>query len=144
LTGGQIWTQPPLQFDLVLVSGANQYRVKPSALVSTITPLICVVFKAGPEEAGLEDVPLVPPEPELPHAAANNAAATKTISASNLFRIDVSLHQDRPPGFTGPAAACHASAGMTAELSSVPPIDRTPIPHLAGRPTASCATPHTL
>jgi hypothetical protein len=48
-----------------------------------------VVFKAEPEEAGLEDVPLVPPEPgdELPHAAASNTAAINSISASNLFRM---------------------------------------------------------
>jgi hypothetical protein len=59
-----------------------------------------VVFKAEPEAAGLEDVPLVPPEPgdELPHPAASNAAAANTIAAGNLFRIDLSLHQNRPPG----------------------------------------------
>src|SRR5690242_9707170 len=38
-TGGQSWAQLPLQFDLVLVSGTNQYMVKPLALVSTVTPL---------------------------------------------------------------------------------------------------------
>ena len=39
-----------------------------------------MVFKAEPEEAGLEDVPLVPPEPgdEPPHPAASNAAPTNT------------------------------------------------------------------
>jgi hypothetical protein len=107
VTGGQIWAQLPLQFDLVLVSGTNQYRVKPLALVSTVTPLICVVFKAEPEEAGLEDAPLVPPEPgdELPHAAASNAAATNTIAAGNLFRIDLSLHQQRPTRGTWAARA---------------------------------------
>jgi hypothetical protein len=100
LAGGQTWAQLPLQFDLVLVSGTNQYRVKPLALVSTVTPFICVVFKAEPEAAGLEDVPLVTPEPgdELPHPAASNAAAANTIAAGNLFRIDLSLHQNRPPG----------------------------------------------
>jgi hypothetical protein len=66
-----------------------------------------VVFKAEPEEAGLEDVPLVPPEPdeELPHAAASDAAATNTIPASNLFRIDVSLHQERSTRSTWAASA---------------------------------------
>jgi len=66
-----------------------------------------VVFKAEPEEAGLDDVPLVPPEPadELPHAAASNAAATNTIAAGNLFRIDVSLHQQRPTRGTWAALA---------------------------------------
>jgi hypothetical protein len=57
-----------------------------------------VVFKAEPEEAGPEDAPLVPPGPgdEPPHAAASNAAATNTIAAGQLFRIDLSLHQQRP------------------------------------------------
>jgi hypothetical protein len=66
-----------------------------------------VVFKAEPEEAGLEDAPLVPPEPgdELPHAAASNAAATNTIAAGNLFRIDLSLHQQRPTRGTWAARA---------------------------------------
>jgi hypothetical protein len=61
-----------------------------------------VVFKVEPEEAGLEDVPLVPPEPgdEPPHPAASNAAPTNSTSASNLFRIDVSLHQERSTGLT--------------------------------------------
>jgi hypothetical protein len=69
--------------------------------VSTVTPLIFVVFKAEPEEAGLEDVPLVPPEPdEPPHPAASNAAPANITSASNLFRIDVSLHQERSTGLT--------------------------------------------
>src|SRR6266702_2120234 len=107
-TGGQIWAQLPLQFDLVLVSGTNQYKVKPLALVSTVTPLIVVVFTAEPEEAGPEDVPLVPPEPgdEPPHPAASNAAAANTIAAGNPFRIDVSLHQDRPGYLAARGLSC--------------------------------------
>jgi hypothetical protein len=113
------------------VSGANWYRVKPWALVSTVTPLICVLFRAEPEEEGLEDVPVVPPGPgdELPHAAASDAAATNTTAAGNLFRIDVSLHQQRSTRVSGPAARPHhASAGICGRTPSVPPIDKTRVP----------------
>jgi hypothetical protein len=48
LTGGQIAAQEPLQFDFVLVSGANQYKVKPWALVSTVTPFTLAVIRALP------------------------------------------------------------------------------------------------
>jgi hypothetical protein len=83
-----------------------------------------VVFKAEPEEAGLEDAPLVPPEPgdELPHAAASNAAATNTIAAGNLFRIDLSLHQQRPTRGTWAArAAASRIRWHTRPNPSVPP-----------------------
>jgi hypothetical protein len=52
LTGGQIVAHEPLQFDLVLVSGANQYKVKPLALVSTVVPLMLAVLSALPVDAG--------------------------------------------------------------------------------------------
>ena len=40
-----------MQFDLVDVSGTNQYKVKPWAFVSTATPPIVVVFRAALLEA---------------------------------------------------------------------------------------------
>jgi hypothetical protein len=52
LTGGQTVAQEPLQFDFVLVSGTNQYKVKPLALVSTFTPLTLAVFSALAVDAG--------------------------------------------------------------------------------------------
>src|SRR6516162_9438213 len=79
LTGGQIWAQLPLHFDVVAVSGANQYRVKPWALVSTAAPLIVMVFSALPDTAAPETAPggavAAPPEDELPHAVTVRAAA---------------------------------------------------------------------
>src|SRR6516162_10824916 len=45
VTGGQYPAHTPLQADLVAVSGANQYRVKPLELVSTVTPPILAVFR---------------------------------------------------------------------------------------------------
>jgi len=66
-------------------------------LVSTVAPLICAVFRAVPDEAGLDailaaldDVLLAPPEPaeELPHAATMNAAAASPADASHLLRIE--------------------------------------------------------
>src|SRR5215471_12225038 len=57
LTGGQIRAQLPLQLDVVAVSGANQYRVKPWALVSTAALLIVVVFSALPDTAAPDAAP---------------------------------------------------------------------------------------
>jgi hypothetical protein len=44
LTGGQYVVHEPLHFEVVGVSGANQYKVKPLALVSTVTPPIVAVL----------------------------------------------------------------------------------------------------
>src|SRR5438552_3327085 len=44
VTGGQYAAQSPAHLDAVAVSGANQYSVRPSALVSTGTPPIVAVF----------------------------------------------------------------------------------------------------
>ena len=57
LTGGQIWAQLPVHRDVVAVSGANQYRVKPCALVSTAAPPIVVVFSALPAAAAPDAAP---------------------------------------------------------------------------------------
>ena len=63
--------------------------MKPLALVSTVTPLIVVVFSALPDEAAPEAAPglalAVPPEPgdELAHAARISAAATRAVDASH-------------------------------------------------------------
>ena len=53
-TGGQYAAHEPLQFDVVGVSGANQYSVKPLALVRTVAPPIVVVFSALLLAAALE------------------------------------------------------------------------------------------
>ena len=95
LTGGQNVAHDPLHFDVVEVSGANQYRVKPWALVSTVTPPIVVVFSALPLAAGaLEAVVAAGAaglaglvELELPHAAIIKAAAAIPAGASHLLFI---------------------------------------------------------
>jgi hypothetical protein len=100
VTGGQICAQAPLHFDAVAVSGANEYKVNPRALVTTLTPPIVALFRAAPDpaapgaEAGALDgvPPPVPvPDDELEHAAALMATAATPAAASNLIRIDVSL-----------------------------------------------------
>jgi hypothetical protein len=79
-----------LHCDVVAVSGANEYRVKPWALVSTAAPLIVVVFSALPDEAALEAAPggalAAPPGGELPHAATASAAAITAADASQASR----------------------------------------------------------
>jgi hypothetical protein len=95
LTGGQNVAHEPLQFDVVEVSGANQYRVKPWALVSTVTPPIVVVFSAllldagAPEAAAAGGVLLVELV-ELPHAAIIKAAAASPAGASHVLFITCS------------------------------------------------------
>jgi hypothetical protein len=122
---------------VVEVSGTNQYRVKPWALVSTVTPPIVVVFSAVPPEAGalegvvaagaaalaglVELVELV----ELPHAAIIKAAAAIPAGASHLLFIRIpnragvrSLHRITwAPGrsFTClPRSSAHAGPGSPA------------------------------
>src|SRR5260221_14734483 len=69
LTGGQKVAQVPLHFDVVEVSGANQYSVNPLALVRTVAPPIFIVLSALPLDTGAV-VPAALPEPagglELP------------------------------------------------------------------------------
>jgi hypothetical protein len=107
-----------LQFDLVAVSGANEYRVKPLALVTTVTPLTCAVFSAPPAaaaldpeagapdagaldaeagaldaEAGALDAEALPLDDELEHAAALIATAAVPAAASIVtwILIDISF-----------------------------------------------------
>jgi hypothetical protein len=86
---------------LVAVSGANEYKVKPLAFVSTVTPPIFAVFRAvaeavadgeadgeafGVVEAGAFDAGdevLVDGE-ELPHAAAKTARPATPAAAHHL------------------------------------------------------------
>jgi hypothetical protein len=83
----------PLHFDMVAVSGTNQYKVKPWALVTTVAPPILAVFSAllpaaGALEAGvaLEAAPpeLVEPD-ELLQAAITKAAASPAGTSHTLF-----------------------------------------------------------
>src|SRR5215469_6691079 len=86
-TGGQMEAQLPLQLEAVEVSGANQYRVKPLLLVSTVAPITFAVVTVAPPaaegEAGPPDV-VVPDEPQ---AAATKAIATSPAGASDLIRM---------------------------------------------------------
>jgi hypothetical protein len=102
VTGGQYCAQAPVHFDEVAVSGANEYRVNPRALVTTVTPPIVAVFSAAPDPAApdpavpdaeaeaLVGVPLpaLVPEDELEHAVAPIATAAIPAAATILIRID--------------------------------------------------------
>jgi hypothetical protein len=94
-TGGQYVAHDPLQFDVVAVSGANEYSVKPFALVSTVAPPIVAVFRAldepeTGEAAALGEELAEPAElavDVLPHAAAIRATAANPAGAHHRFRI---------------------------------------------------------
>src|SRR5262252_4258549 len=85
VTGGQNAAHEPLHLDAVAVSGTNQYKVEPWALVTTVAPPILAVFSAllpaaaGALEAGAA-LEVAPPElaglDELPQAAITKAAAS--------------------------------------------------------------------
>jgi hypothetical protein len=90
-TGGQYVAHDPLQFDLVDVSGTNQYKVRPLASVSTATPPIVVVFRAAlvetvPDADGADELlagadELAEVDDELLHPAARSAAAARPAAA---------------------------------------------------------------
>ena len=92
VTGGQFCAHVPLQLDLVGVSGANEYSVKPLALVSTVAPPIVAVFRLpAVAAAGLLVLvlllpPLVEDVPDELHAASTAAAAATASSASSIRR----------------------------------------------------------
>src|SRR6266550_4018022 len=103
-TGGQYVAHEPLHFEVVGVSGANQYSVKPLALVSTVAPPIVVVFSAlllaaAALEAGAAAPEVVLPEPvelvELPQAAIRSVAASPA-GASHLLFIPCPRSDERP------------------------------------------------
>src|SRR5262252_4829486 len=106
-TGGQNVAHEPLHFDVVAVSGTNQYTAKPLALVTTVAPPIVAVFSvllpaaAGALEAGAA-LEAVPPEvaglDEPPQAAITKAAASPTGTSHTLFIT-------YPPGSPAQAAS---------------------------------------
>jgi hypothetical protein len=85
-----------LHFEVVEVSGTNQYRVNPLALVSRVAPLTFMVPRAPPETGAADEADdaggLPEPEPpvvddELPHAATTSVAAIAPTGTSQLFRM---------------------------------------------------------
>jgi len=107
VVGGQIWAQAPVHFDTVAVSGANEYKMKPLALASTVAPLTCAVFSAPlaaaepdpaePDPAGLDAEAgalvgaALPLEDELEHAAALSATAVAPAATSMVIRIRMDI-----------------------------------------------------
>jgi len=97
LTGGQNLAQLPLHFEVVLVSGANQYSVSPLESVRTLTPPIVVVLTMLDVVLADWVLPPAPPDPaagapelpELPHPAAISPAAARLTGTSHLLLITV-------------------------------------------------------
>jgi hypothetical protein len=98
-TGGQYVAHEPLHFEVVEVSGANQYKVNPLELVSSVAlptflldRVVEVEPAAGADAVGELPEPPEPPEPpvvdvELPHAATTSVAAIAPTGTSHLFRM---------------------------------------------------------
>jgi hypothetical protein len=93
-----------LQFDLVAVSGANEYTVKPLALVSTFAPPIVADFRAvvdaaAGEEAALGELlallaVLVLAGDEVPHAAAIRATPARPAGTNHRLFITYPLRKE--------------------------------------------------
>jgi hypothetical protein len=102
-SGGQDAAQAPLQFDLVDVSGANEYSVNPLLLVSTFTPpIVAEVTLLALAVAGLLAAPAeavgvalagaeLDEELEELQATRAVAAAAPTGSASSILRCPRAL-----------------------------------------------------
>src|ERR1039457_5315653 len=103
-TGAPHAAHEPLHFEVVGVSGTNQYRVKPLALVSTVAPPIVAVFSALPDAVAAAEAcgaagggagggaaaaaaPAGAELPELPQAAITSATAPTPAGASHLIFI---------------------------------------------------------
>jgi len=92
-TGGQNLAHWPLHLEVVVVSGTNQYSVKPLESVSTVVLPIFAVFKTFADDAADEwepppEVPVPPLEVlELPHPVAISAAAARLTGTSHLLPI---------------------------------------------------------
>jgi hypothetical protein len=96
-----------VHFDVVAVSGPNQYTVKPLALVSTVAPPTFAVFSAPlaaaePDAAGFDAAGLdaeagalvgaaLPLEDELEHAVALSANAAVPAAMSAVIRIRMGI-----------------------------------------------------
>src|SRR2546429_8364639 len=72
--------------ELVLVSGANQYRVRPLALVRTSTPPILAVLRVAPTSAAATGDPpaLTTATPSRARAATETALTAATTSDTAL------------------------------------------------------------
>jgi hypothetical protein len=103
-TGGQLVAHAPLHTDLADVSGANEYRVKPRALVSTVTlPTFAVFSPTAAADADAEadgavvalDDELLPlaEVPDDPHAARAIAAAAAAGTTSSIRRRGMSARR---------------------------------------------------
>jgi hypothetical protein len=93
-----------VHFDVVEVSGTNQYKVSPAEFVSTAVPPMVVVDNAPPPAAaaaalegaglllaelaldGADPLPAATELPELPHAVTASAIAASP-AAPHIFRI---------------------------------------------------------
>jgi hypothetical protein len=108
-TGGQIEAHDPLQFDLVEVSGTNQYKVWPAASVTTATPPIFVVLRVAAVEAALDEAA------EVDGAADVDGAAAEVDGAAEVLEV---------AGFAGAElpqpAASSAAAGRPAAAHRQP------------------------
>ena len=128
-TGGQMAAHDPLQLDFMLVSGANQYSVKPFAFVSTVTPLIFLVFSAVLDEPVLGDETVLTEEPADPAALAATAAEPgsrlweRTSDGEDFLRIRLGIG-DLPASTVSVRGGTDGAYGAPDTADAEPPMVR--------------------
>src|SRR5712671_7215534 len=111
----------PVHSELVLVSGANQYRVRPLALVRTSTPPILAVLRVAPTSAAATGDP-----PALTTATPSRARAATETALTEPTTRDIALcalaraRRGAPLARAGPAVTA-ASASVAKAATSIRP-----------------------
>jgi hypothetical protein len=107
MTGGQYEVQEPVQFDWVGVSIANQYKVSPAGLTSTIPLFVLIVLTATEATPALAAAGLDVDEPVglplLPQAARTTAAAARLGITHQRLRMALSPLSDQERRQSAPA-----------------------------------------
>src|SRR5207237_221794 len=122
----------PEQADLVAVSGANQYRVRPFALASTVTLLMRTVLSALPAAVAAEG-PAAATEAPRAASAATDTAATDALTTRPVPGAPARRRAGGPlparPRLAGmatrPASAANAATSITP--AAIPAVVRTSV-----------------
>ena len=118
-----------MHLDAVAVSGANQYRVKPSALVSTATPPISVRCKITPVPAGAAcGAPALATATPSRARASSETAPTPPITTDRAACTRASIRAPEPSGLPAFWAGSATIAAMTRIPKAATSISPAAIP----------------
>src|ERR1700687_3320466 len=101
VTGGQYSVHDPVHLEVAWGSGANQYSVRPLALVTTATPPTAAVLKVAPPPATAGCAPALA---SATPSRARAATETAPIPAITIDRAMCTCPCTRAPRLTGSSA----------------------------------------